>query len=837
MVELNHRDRTIKIKVVYYGPPVGGKTTNLQILHQHASGARRGDMISINSAQDRTILFDLLPLKTPGFRGFDLRLQILAVPGQAMYAATRRLVLKGADSLVFVANSAVDRWEENIQSYREMTQNLLSHHLDPSTMPLVLQYNKRDLPQVMEPEIMDRALNARRVDAIPAVAVRGEGVLETFGAILMRTVLDLARRYAILDIKEGTPAEKWTEEALVGMFGTTSLVLGQHHVPQALPPPVIPRIYVPPSSEGGGRVAGVPAPGPPPASPATPATPVRPVAPVSPAAAPPPAPSGPPIHFPEVAPTVSPPAAGPVVVPAAATPAAATPPAPSPTPASPPPMATPPVPPPAAASAPPSTAPNPAPHRAPAPHPPAAAPSPPAAAAAANPRLAPHLAPPAPEPALLPETPATLAATGPIRAVIRVAPQPEETRGASAGPDARAGENLADSYAEASVQLGTQVGELREERDLARSRLDDLQKTLVAAQEILAGKPLDSSLQGVLARMATIAGVEHASFWLPQPGRPPRAAALLNLRDDPILPSRGAVRYVLENAARDTKPRLLFAADNAELGQAIERKDLVFQVVLAVPFRTPGGLQGMACLLYTADTARPVPDTLAHLGEISRALSAALELAATLEKIRGAERALELALAGTASLRGLEDVVSSLVELRDRLGAMRGRPDAPSWFIEEFARLAPSLQGALSSGRSLLAFSRGEIQRESVLVEELLGELRGTEVKVKVDPGAVSVNGDAALLRVGLRALVEHVRSTMNGPGMPVEIRAEPSDGRVLVSVGTGGAMPTGGKATSVASGMALNLAQRIAELHGGSLTAQTVPGVEDWLVLSLPSA
>jgi GAF domain-containing protein len=359
----------------------------------------------------------------------------------------------------------------------------------------------------------------------------------------------------------------------------------------------------------------------------------------------------------------------------------------------------------------------------------------------------------------------------------------------------------------------------------------------VAAQEILAGKPLDLSLQGVLARMATIAGVEHASFWLPQPGRPPRAAALLNLNDEPILPSRGAVRYVLENAARDTKPRLLFAADNAELGQAIERKDLVFQVVLAVPFRTPGGLQGMACLFYTADTARPVPETLAHLGEISRALSAGLELAATLEKVRGAERALELALAGTASLRGLEDVVSSLVELRDRLGAMRGRPDAPSWFIEEFARLAPSLQSALSSGRSLLAFSRGEIQRESVLVDELLGELRGPEVKVKVDPRAVSVNGDSALLRVGLRALVEHVRSTLDGPGMPVEIRAEASDGRVLVSVGTGGAMPTGGRATSVASGMALNLAQRIAELHGGSLTAQTIPGVEDWLVLSLPSA
>ena len=99
------------------------------------------------------------------------------------------------------------------------------------------------------------------------------------------------------------------------------------------------------------------------------------------------------------------------------------------------------------------------------------------------------------------------------------------------------------------------------------------------------------------------------------------------------------------------------------------------------------------------------------------------------------------------------------------------------------------------------------------------------------------MSGDAALLRVGLRALVEHVRASIEGPSTPVEVRAEAADGRVLVSVGTGGPLPSGGKASSVASGMSLNLAQRIAEMHGGSLTAQTIPGVEDWLVLSLPSS
>ena len=191
MVELNHRDRTIKIKIVYYGPPLGGKTTNLQVLHQHALASRRGEMVSINSAQDRTILFDLLPLKAAGFRGFDLRVQLLAVPGQAMYAATRRLVLKGADALVFVANSATDRWEENIQSFREMTQNLIAQQLDPASLPLVLQYNKRDLPHVTTPEFMDRTLNARQLDVFPAVAVRGEGVLETFTAILHLSLIHI----------------------------------------------------------------------------------------------------------------------------------------------------------------------------------------------------------------------------------------------------------------------------------------------------------------------------------------------------------------------------------------------------------------------------------------------------------------------------------------------------------------------------------------------------------------------------------------------------------------------------------------------------------------------
>jgi hypothetical protein len=406
----------------------------------------------------------------------------------------------------------------------------------------------------------------------------------------------------------------------------------------------------------------------------------------------------------------------------------------------------------------------------------------------------------------------------------------DAARGAApAGPEARA-EALVESYAEASAQLGDQLLELREERDLVRSRLNDLQQTLTAAQEILAGKALDASLEGVLNRMATVAQVTQAAFWLPQAGRPPRAAALIGLREDPVLSSTAAMRYVLENVAREPKPTLLFGADNTDLGSALGRGEVPLAVILAVPFRTPSGLQGIAALYFTPDTARPVPDVLAHLGEISRALSAALELAATLQKVRSAERALEQALAGAASLKGLEDVVSFVSDVRDRLGEMRGRPDAPPWFLEHFARLAPSLAAALSSGRSLLAFSRGQIEREPILLEELLGELRASQVAVRINPGAESVSGDAALLRVALRTMVDHVRAAV--PSATVELRAEASSGRVLISIGTGGSLPPGAMRT--AQSPALGLVQRIADLHGGSLAAQSVPLVEDWLVLSL---
>jgi signal recognition particle receptor subunit beta len=222
-VELKHRDRVVQIKIVYYGPAIGGKTTNLQMLHSAAAERHRGEFISVTSAQDRTILFDLLPLKGVGFHGFEIRFQVVAVPGQAPYSATRRLVLRGADAVVFVANSAADRVEENVASLREMTDHLLANQIDPGTVPIVFQYNKRDLPDVTPIDELEDSLNYRDAPSHAAVAIWGEGVLETLGSVLVEAMGYLMGRYRSLALPPGETVEAWTWEMLHRVFGKASI--------------------------------------------------------------------------------------------------------------------------------------------------------------------------------------------------------------------------------------------------------------------------------------------------------------------------------------------------------------------------------------------------------------------------------------------------------------------------------------------------------------------------------------------------------------------------------------------------------------------------------------
>ena len=660
MVELSHRERTIQIKIVYYGPAVGGKTTNLQVLHQYAQAARRGELISVNSAQDRTILFDLLPLKAAGFRGFDLKLQILAVPGQAMYAATRRLVLKGCDSIVFVANSASDRWEENIQSFREMTQNLVNHQLDPSSIPLVLQYNKRDLPDVTPVDFMDRFLNARRVDAVPAVAVRGEGVLETFSAILHRTMQDLGQRYQIIEQKRGQTLQQWTLQTIQGIFGTTSLAIEPNPLPPEAPPPQ------------------------PPAS--------------SPQASPAALPTG-----------------------------------------------------------------------------------------------------------VLPETP------GPERRTVRVAMPEEAVQKAGVGPDSRANETLVESYAQASSQLSQALEDVREERDRMRRRFDDLQQILAYSQELLAGQPQEPTFRAIVARLAESVRSSHASFIRAEADGTLRLLAILGQSSDPLLHVPAGAREVKARFLSEVEPKVHQAADSLDLGDALESQEPRFSAVTVVPVRSPRVYLGLALLYHTHDASLPRLDMLGHLGLMARTLAASLELASALETVRSAERSLQLALAGTASVHGLKDLVRFLESLRDEFGALRRRADVPPAFVQEFVRLVPGLLGALQTARSLLTFSRGEIQAEAIAVEDLFVDLKQDGVSVEIAPDVGDVQGDPLLLRLALKAVTDLARGG-GSPNEALRMRAKSEGGRVKISVSG---------ATPPSTGLGLGFARRVIELHGGVLTVE----------------
>lgn len=222
MVEISHKERFLRVKILYYGPAAGGKTTTLQALHRFALKDRRQELVSVNTAQDRTILFDLLPISTPAFRSYDIRFQVVAVPGQKLYAATRKMLLKNADSVVFVANSATDRWQDNLHSLKEMTENLLDHGIEPSSLPFIFQYNKRDLPDTVDLKIMERTLNARGAPSFETVATEGRDVLRTFAAALETTMAELATRYKIGE-KLGDPrsAKAWVATTMKETFGTT----------------------------------------------------------------------------------------------------------------------------------------------------------------------------------------------------------------------------------------------------------------------------------------------------------------------------------------------------------------------------------------------------------------------------------------------------------------------------------------------------------------------------------------------------------------------------------------------------------------------------------------
>ena len=182
---VNYATREITCKIVYYGAGRSGKTTNLQYIYAQVPPDRKGNMVSLATQTDRTLFFDFLPLDLGTISGFSTRLQLYTVPGQVYYQATRKLVLQGADGVVFVADSQARQLEENIESLQDLHGNLAEHGMDARTVPLVLQYNKRDLPA----ELLTRAdelrdtLNFRGVPDFEADALHGPGVFETLRGI------------------------------------------------------------------------------------------------------------------------------------------------------------------------------------------------------------------------------------------------------------------------------------------------------------------------------------------------------------------------------------------------------------------------------------------------------------------------------------------------------------------------------------------------------------------------------------------------------------------------------------------------------------------------------
>jgi signal recognition particle receptor subunit beta len=192
---VNYSTREITSKIVYYGPGRSGKTTNLQYIHGQVPEDRRGRMVSLATETDRTLFFDFLPLDLGTISGFQTRFQLYTVPGQVYYDATRKLVLQGADGVVFVADSQRAQRDENVESFRNLQVNLLEQGVDPRTIPIVLQYNKRDLPDVMSVEEMDDLLNYRDLPRFEAQALGGIGVFDTLKGISELVLRRLSQRF------------------------------------------------------------------------------------------------------------------------------------------------------------------------------------------------------------------------------------------------------------------------------------------------------------------------------------------------------------------------------------------------------------------------------------------------------------------------------------------------------------------------------------------------------------------------------------------------------------------------------------------------------------------
>lgn len=225
-MQLDFSTRELTIKLVYYGPALSGKTTNLQALHEAASGETRGRLMTLDTKDDRTLFFDLLPLSFEDQSGLSVRLKVFTVPGQVIHASTRRLVVQGADGVAFIADSREAETKTNTESFIDLRDNLNDQGIKLEEMPLVIQFNKRDLPGVRGEEDLAKMADAGREPVYLGVATQGTGVVETFVGLLYRTWRALEKEHTLAQ-KFGFDGEAFVKNVAekLGSEGTLEDIL------------------------------------------------------------------------------------------------------------------------------------------------------------------------------------------------------------------------------------------------------------------------------------------------------------------------------------------------------------------------------------------------------------------------------------------------------------------------------------------------------------------------------------------------------------------------------------------------------------------------------------
>jgi len=211
MALINYANKEINAKIVYYGPGLSGKTTNIQYVYQKLKPEHRGRLITLPTQTDRTLFFDFLPVEIPNVRGFTTRFHLYTVPGQVFYNATRKMVLKGVDGVVFVADSQMEKIDDNIESFQNLGENLIEYGKSVVSLPIVLQFNKRDLAKIMSVDDLNKRLNSKQYPYFEAVATSGNGVMETLATISKLVLKNLKTSYdsqKILRYEGGVPEKE-----------------------------------------------------------------------------------------------------------------------------------------------------------------------------------------------------------------------------------------------------------------------------------------------------------------------------------------------------------------------------------------------------------------------------------------------------------------------------------------------------------------------------------------------------------------------------------------------------------------------------------------------------